>query len=99
MDGLIMKKFIYTYSEGKAPRDGSGILKSCVIYKITRDDVVEVARGYDRFVSEFQLVLDTMEQGKLLPKKAFARNPESNGRLFASAWALKQAGFASVTRV
>ena len=93
-----MKHFIYTYSEGKAPRDGSGIIKTVRIYQVKRNKPEFVAEGSATFVSEFQLVMQVAEKHKLLPKKAFARNAHG-GLKYCSAWSAEQAGIASFTCV
>lgn len=92
-----MKHFIYTYSEGKAPRDGSGIVKTVRIYRVKRNKPEFVAEGSDTFVSEFQLVMQVAEKAKLLPKKAFSRNKANGCLIYGSSWSLDQAGIACFT--
>ena len=94
-----MKHFIYTYSESKPPRDGSGIVKTVRIYQVKRNKPELVAEGSDTFVSEFQLVMQTAEKAKLLPKKAFARNKSNGCLIYGSAWSLDQAEIACFTSV
>lgn len=93
-----MKHFIYTYTEGKSPRDGSGIVKTVRIYRVKRNKPELVAEGSDTFVSEFQLVMQVAENNKLLPKKTFTRN-QYGGNMYGNNWALEQAGIASFTRI
>jgi hypothetical protein len=94
-----MKRFIFTVSEGKAPRGGSGITYYCRIYQIKRNDVEFIGRGSGNHVGASQLVLETMEKLKLLPKKAFVRNPNTGGMVHASLWSMKNAGIADITLV
>ena len=93
-----MKSFIYTYHEGKPPRDGSGVKKHVCIYRVIRNTPVLVARGCDTFVSEFQLVMMTMEAEKLLPRKAFERNPNTAGYRHCRQ-SLKDNGIANISGV
>lgn len=93
-----MKHFIYTYSEKKPNRDGH-VQKSVRIYKVSRNIVTLVAEATDQFVSEFQLVLETMERSKLLPKKAFKRSDVFGGMIICTPWAMREAGIADIRRI
>lgn len=94
-----MKRFIYTFSAGKPPRDGSPITYTVRIYQIKRKEVTLVAKGSDYGVSEAQLVMETLEKHKLLPKRAFVRNPIHNCMVYGNLWSLKEAGIAEITGV
>lgn len=94
-----MKRFVYTFHEGKPPRDGSGITYTCHIYEIKRNAVLRVATGSDTHVSEAQLVMETLEKHKLLPRKAFERSPIHNCMIHGNLWSLKEAGIACITRI
>lgn len=94
-----MKSFIYTYSEGKAPRDGSGIKKTVHVYQLVKGTPKLIATRTDTFVSEFQLVMDAMEQVKALPRKAFEKNPNTGSRIYGTAWALREDGIANINGV
>lgn len=93
-----MKHFIYTYQETKPNRDGH-IQKSVRIYKVVRNVATLVATASDQFVSEFQLVLETMEREKLLPKKAFKRSEVYGGMIICTPWAMREAGIADIRRI
>lgn len=90
-----MRSFIYTYSESKPPRDGSGMVKTVKVYRIKRNQVEFVIELKDTFVSEFQLVMMALEKAKALPKSAFIEN-QFGSYLYASAFCLKKAGIATV---
>lgn len=93
-----MKSFIYTFKEGRAPRDGSGIEKTVRIYRIKRG-IPECVAGYtDTFMSEFQMVMVSMEHNRLLPKAAFERN-QFGGYKYGVPGELRRAGFANVNSV
>lgn len=94
-----MKRFIYTFHSGKPPRDGSGITYTCNIYEIKRKGVTLVAKGSDTYVGEAQLVMETLEKFKLLPKRAFIRSPIHNCMIHGNLWTLKEAGIAEITCV
>lgn len=91
-----MLSFIYTYSEH--PRRNSGTLKTVRIYRIRKNRIEFKAVRTDTFVSEFQLVMEAMEEYKLLPAKAFERSPISNSMIYGSQLSLKEAGIANVER-
>lgn len=93
-----MKHFIYTYSEKKPNRDGH-VQKSVRIYKVSRNIVTLVAEATDQYVSEFQLVLETMERSKLLPKRAFKRSEVFGGMIICTPWAMREAGIADIRRI
>lgn len=90
-----MKHFIYTYSE--ATRRGT-TEKLVRIYRIIRGVPKLVAQATDTFVSEYQLVMQTMEANKLLPKKAFERT-KWNGYRYWHASELADSGIATIWRV
>lgn len=94
-----MLHFIYTFVVHKPPRDGSGIEKSVCIYRIKRGVPKLVASATDTFVDEMQLVLETMEKHKLLPKKAFARDDKYGNRQYYYSDQLEAAGIATIKRV
>lgn len=91
-----MLYFIYTYSE--KVRAGH-CYKTVRIYKIKKNLPVFMAESTDTFVDEFQLVMQTMELFKLLPAKAFERNPSTGGHKYYYKAALIEAGIAHITRV
>lgn len=93
-----MLSFIYTYSEQQKPKRNGTTHKTVRIFRIKRNRVVFVAEGTDTYVSEFQLVMQVMEAYRLLPKKAFVRNP-MGGWEYCNGWLLKEAGFANVERI
>lgn len=93
-----MLSFIYTYSSTYG-RGNAARLHKVTIYRVKNNQPFFVAEGYDTFVSEFQLVMETMEKHKLLPKKAFARSPVTNGMIYAWPSGLEQAGIARINRV
>ena len=92
-----MKHFIYTYSEKSYSRGGSAVEKTVRIYQVKRNKPEFVAEGRGFFVSEFQLVMETVEKARLLPKKAFTRHKANGCLLYGSAWSLDQAGIACFT--
>jgi hypothetical protein len=93
-----MKHFIYTYHEGKPPRDGSGILKTVKVYRIKKGTPVLVVKRTDTFVNEYQLVLEALESVKALPSRAFERSP-NHGGFQHNFSALETAGIANINRV
>lgn len=94
-----MKYFIYTFQEGKVPRDGSGALKTVRIHEILNNEPVFIGEYSDKFVSEFQLVMEAFEKFRCLEASAFERSPHHSCMINASAWTLKEKGIASVTRI
>jgi hypothetical protein len=94
-----MQNFTYTYKQGKAARDGSGVKKTVVIHEIINNVPHKVAERTDTFVDEFQLVLDAMEDAALLPPAAFVRRPNTGSRINNSPEAMEAAGFARITRL
>lgn len=90
-----MKHFIYTYHE--KPARGHTV-KSVRIYRIKRGIPELVATGEDTYVSEFQLVMMTMQANRLLPAKAFEPN-QFGGFKYSYSSQLEEAGIASVRRV
>lgn len=90
-----MKSFIYTYHEKTAKH---ATVKTVRIYRIVKGTPVFVAEGSDTFVSEFQLVLQTMKAGKLLPSRAFATGP-CHSPVYGHAYMLREAGIANINRV
>ncbi len=91
-----MKHFIYTYSE-HTPRGGH-TKKTVRVYRISRGVPKFCAGATDTFVSEFQLVLQTMADHKMLPSRAFERN-QFGGWKYGVPSALEEAGIATVRRV
>ena len=107
-----MRTYLYTYSVGTPPRDGSGMKKTCRIYWLDRGEARFLVERTDSFVDEFQLVLDAMEELTLypakagtahakarLPRRAFAKNPNTSGRMFSHASRLREAGIANFQRI
>ena len=91
-----MKSFIYTYEE--RPQCNGATRKTVRIYRVKRNVPVHVCVGSDTYVSEFQLVMQTLEANKLLPPAAFERGP-SHGHKYCAAYLLEEAGFAHINRV
>ncbi len=91
-----MPSFIYTYAE-HTPRGGH-TQKSVAIYRVKRNVPQLVAKATDSFVSEFQLVMQTLEAGKLLPEAAFERGVCHN-YVHGAAYLLFEAGFARINKV
>lgn len=94
-----MRTFIYTYNEVERPKRNGHTYKTVRIFRIKRNKPVFVAEATDTFVDPFQLVLQTLEEKKALPRKAFARNPASNSCVYGTAWAMKEAGIADIQRI
>lgn len=93
-----MKYFIYTYSEGKPPRDGSGILKTVRIYEVRKNIPTLICSYSDNFVSEWQLVMQALEQAEALPPATFHIGP-SGSYEFANQYCLRVSGIAHVSKV
>lgn len=96
-----MLSFIYTYSEVERPKRNGHTHKTVRVFRVKRNKVVLIAEGTDTYVSEFQLVLQTLEAHRLiagLPLRAYDRNP-MGGWTYGTAWALKEAGIADIQRV
>ena len=91
-----MRHFLYTYSE-HTPRNGHTV-KTVSLYRIKRNSPHHIVTRSDTFVDEFQLVMDAMEQAKALPRAALVPN-QFGGRKYCNSSALREAGFATVTRV
>ena len=90
-----MKHFIYTYHE-KATKPA--VTKSVRIYRVKRGIPELVATGEDTYVSEFQLVMMTMQAKRLLPRKCFEAN-HFGGFKYGYSFELEADGIASVRRV
>lgn len=91
-----MKHFIYTFRE-QTPRNGHTI-KTVRIYHVYRNIPKLVAQGSDTFVSEFQLVMMTLEDNEQLPPPAFVKG-NGGGHMYHTADMLEDAGFAKITKV
>lgn len=94
-----MKSFLFTLTEGKAPRDGSGIKRTVRVYRIRRNKPEFVGTMTEAFQSPFHMVMEVMESKRALPRAAFARNPNIGGYLYSTAFCLERAGFASVVEI
>lgn len=94
-----MRHFIYTYSETKPPRDGSGAKKTVNVYEIENNIPRQVATRTESFVNEFQLVLNALEENAILPAFVFERNPHNSARIYGSEYSLEQAGIAKISRI
>lgn len=94
-----MRHFIYTFSQGKPPRNGSGVKKTANVYEIQDNVPSLVGSDTDSFVDEFQLVMNILESTGSLPQSAFERNAHNSTRKYPSAYSLEAAGFAKVTRI
>lgn len=92
-----MLHFVYTYSE-KTPRNGH-TTKTVKIWRIIKNALVYIGSGSDQFVGEFQLVMETMERLKALPRKAFERHANTGSMKYGIAWALKEDGIADIARL
>lgn len=92
-----MRRFIFTWHEGKPPRDGSGIKKTARVWRIVRNEPVFIGEDTQSFVSKDQHVLSLLEKHKALPRAAFARGP--SGGYAHMLWSLKDRGIASITQV
>lgn len=93
-----MLHFIYTYSETERPKRNGHTHKTVRIYRLVSGKPRLVAERTDTFVSEFQLVMEAMEENKCLPKRAFENNP-MGGMRYCYASMLEDAGIASIYRV
>lgn len=91
-----MLYFIYTYTE--KVRAGH-CYKTVRIYKIKKNLPVFMGELTETFVDEFQLVMMAMETYKLLPAKAFERNPNTGSHKHYFRASLLEAGIAHITRV
>jgi hypothetical protein len=91
-----VKHFLYTYSE-RTPRNGH-TEKTVRIWRVLRNKPVHVATATDTFVDENQLVMETMEKHKLLPKAVFVRHKSINSYV-NTLWQLNENRVVSVTKV
>jgi hypothetical protein len=94
-----MKSFIFTITEGRTPRDGSGTPKTVRVYQIIKNEPQYMGDMTDTFVSDFQLFMRCAEFYKWLPKSAFIRSESSGGYKYGSAWTIREAGVAKVRQV
>lgn len=92
-----MRHFLFTWHEGKPPRDGSGIVKIVRLWRIVRNTPVFIGEDRDTFVSKDQHVLMLAEKLKALPRAAFAKGP--HGGYAHALWSLKDQGIASFTEI
>lgn len=92
-----MKSFIYTYTEGPSPKDGSGRKKTVKLYLIRKNEPSFLGEFTDTFVDETQLVMASLEDCKALPRAVFARDA-NNGRKHSLRSLLDQ-GIARVQRL
>jgi hypothetical protein len=94
-----MKHYIWTYSEGRPPRDGSGIVKTVRIWRIKNNRPVFIVERKATFESPFQMVMEAMQTLKgELPRKCFARN-HFGGMAYGNAWGLQNDGIATFTQI
>ena len=93
-----MLHFIYTYSETERPKRNGHTHKTVRIYRLVSGMPRLVAEGTDIYVGEFQLVMETREANKCLPKRAFERTA-SGGMKHCYPATLEDAGIASIYRV
>lgn len=93
-----MKHFIFTGKEHK-PRRDANIKRTVRIYEVKRNVPVFLAEFSDYFSGYDQMVLEAMELHKLLPRKAFERNPNTGSCIHGSLYTLKGAGIATITQV
>ena len=95
--GVNVKSFVFTWSEGKPPRDGSGVKKTVRVWRIVRNQPILIGTDTQSFVSKDQHVLMCLEKNKALPKKAFERGP--SGGYAHMLWSLKEKGIARITEI
>ena len=94
-----MKYIAYLYSEGRSPGDVSGVKKTVVLFQIKKNKLHRIGEYSDKFVDEFQLVMEGLEKFKALPKKAFERHEHTRSLAYANASKLREAGIADIDRV
>lgn len=92
-----MRYFAYAYSETEIPKRNGTTHKTVRIYRISENVPKLVADYTDTFVGEEQLVLETMERNRLLPKRAFVRS--KFGSFEYSMRELYQHGIACIKRI
>lgn len=94
-----MIHLIYTYSEGKPPRDGSGIKKTVRVYKIKQGTPVLLVEHTDTFADKSQLVIEGLEKVRKvhrLPSALFTKNQFGGWRPL---WELREKGVANINEV
>lgn len=94
-----MKSFLFTLTEGKAPRDGSGIKRTVKVYRIRRNKPEFVGELTEAFMGGFQMVMEVLRDKRALPRAAFEKNPKIGGYRYSTAYCLERAGFASVVEI
>lgn len=97
-----MRHFIYTYQESKPPKDGSGVKKTVSLYEIVNNIPYFVGQNTDRFVGEFQLVLDSLSlfnEKLTLPAAVFEKSATHKCYVHKSSRTLEEAGLLKVTRI
>lgn len=92
-----MRHFVFTWHEGKPPRDGSGIKKTVRLWRIVRNELVFIGEDTQSFVSKDQHVMMLAEKHKVLKRAAFERGP--SGGFAHMLWSLKDKGIASFKEI
>lgn len=92
-----MKSFIYTYSEGNVPRDGSGRKKTVTVYQIVRNIPRLIGSTTDTFVDEQQLVMACLKEHGALARAVFTQDA-NEGRKH-SPRSLLDKGIARIERI
>jgi hypothetical protein len=81
-------------------RNASGTVKRVTACRVTsHGKVVPIGSKEDTFVDDFQLLMDLLEEKKVLPVHAFIRDEQSGGRVYSNAWHLNEAGIANVVQL
>lgn len=94
-----MIHLIYTFTEAKAPRDGSGIKKTARVYRIKRGSPELIVSRTDTFVDEGQLVLEalaTVRKEQRLPPAMFEKNQFGG---YPMLWTLRDKGIININKV
>lgn len=92
-----MKHFIFTGKENN-PKRNANIKRTVRIYEVKRSVPVFVVEFSDYFSDYPQMVLEAMELHKLLPTKAFEKNPNVGCNIH-NIPSLKEKGIATITQV
>lgn len=93
-----MKHFAFQITEQGMRRGKTCTEKCIVVWQIKRNRMVKVATRHYHCESDFQAFMNTAEQKKLMPLKAFERHPMGRHQ-HAYSEHLEAAGFATVDQI
>lgn len=93
-----MKSYIYTRSEGKPPRDGSGVKYTLKLYRIVRGSPVYLGKDVDSFCSDFQQCRDLMKKLGEWPKAADAVGADGRQKYYYPEQ-LREAGIVNINQI